>query len=257
MDREDVDVSQGRDHFGSPKSSFRYIVKPADETSASKVGISTNGKVFETANVEADAPKTVSLVPAGGLTFTQDDAGKTFTYTVSEIDDKATGYTYDKTVHTVRAVVADNGDGTLRVTTAVSKPDDGGDELEGQWIYPSDATSTGVATVKFKNTYTVTEAATYTPSVTKVVVGADAPDKFTFAMTAADDATKAAISGKLITGSSMSEDNGYAEQKQTKEGLKDGSTRRLTSQSSPLTSRARISLLLTSWPRMAASAVEV
>lgn len=208
--------------FGSPKSTFRYIVKPADETSASKVGISTNGKVFETANVEANAPKTVSLVPAGGLTFTQDDVGKTFTYTVSEIDDKATGYTYDETVHTVRAVVADNGDGTLRVTTSVSKQVDGKDELEGQWIYPSDATSTGVATVKFKNTYTVAEAATYTPSVTKVVAGANAPDKFTFAMTAADDVTKAAIDGKLITGSSMSAENGYAEKKQTKEGLKDG-----------------------------------
>ncbi len=208
--------------FGSPKSTFRYIVKPADETSASKVGISTNGKVFETANVEANAPKTVSLVPAGGLTFTQDDAGKTFTYTVSEIDDKATGYTYDETVHTVKAVVADNGDGTLRVTTAVSKQVDGKDELEGQWIYPSDATSTGVATVKFKNTYTVTEAATYTPSVTKVVAGADAPGKFTFAMTAADDATKTAINSKLNTGSSMSADNGYTEEKQTKEGLKDG-----------------------------------
>lgn len=208
--------------FGSPKSTFRYIVKPADETSASKVGISTNGKVFETANVEANAPKTVSLVPAGGLTFTQDDAGKTFTYTVSEIDDKATGYTYDETVHTVRAVVADNGDGTLRVTTSVSKQVDGKDELEGQWIYPSDATSTGVATVKFKNTYTVAETATYTPSVTKVVAGANAPDKFTFAMTAADDVTKAAIDGKLITGSSMSAENGYAEKKQTKEGLKDG-----------------------------------
>lgn len=208
--------------FGSPKSTFRYIVKPADETSASKVGISTNGKVFETANVEVNAPKTVSLVPAGGLTFTQDDAGKTFTYTVSEIDDKATGYTYDKTIHTVRAVVADNGDGTLRVTTAVSKQVDGKDELEGQWIYPSGATSTGVATVKFKNTYTVTEAAAYTPSVTKVVVGANASDKFAFAMTAADDATKAAINGKLITGSSMSADNSYVEKRQTKEGLKDG-----------------------------------
>lgn len=208
--------------FGSPKSTFRYIVKPADETSASKVGISTNGKVFETANVEADAPKTVSLIPAGGLTFTQDDAGKTFTYTVSEIDDKATGYTYDKTVHTVKAVVADNGDGTLRVTTAVSKQVDGKDELEGQWIYPSGATSTGVATVKFKNTYTVTEAATYTPSVTKVVAGADAPGKFTFAMTAADDATKTAIDGKLITGSSMGADNGYVEQKKTKDKLADG-----------------------------------
>lgn len=208
--------------FGSPKSTFRYIVKPADETSASKVGISTNGKVFETANVEANAPKTVSLVPAGGLTFTQDDAGKTFTYKVSEIDDKATGYTYDNTVHTVKAVVADNGDGTLRVTTSVSKPGDSGDELEGQWIYPSGTTSTGVATVKFKNIYTVTEAATYTPSVTKVVVGANAPDKFTFTMTAADDATKAAIDGKLITGSSMSVDNGYAEEKQTTAVLKDG-----------------------------------
>lgn len=208
--------------FGSPKSTFRYIVKPADETSASKVGISTDGKVFETANVEADAPKTVSLIPAGGLTFTQDDAGKTFTCTVSEIDDKATGYTYDKTIHTVRAVVADNGDGTLRVTTAVSKQVDGKDELEGQWIYPSGATSTGVATVKFKNTYTVTEAATYTPSVTKVVAGADAPGKFTFTMTAADDATRAAVDNNLITGSLMSKDNSYTEQKKTKDKLADG-----------------------------------
>lgn len=208
--------------FGSPKSTFRYIVKPADETSANKVGLSTAGKVFETTNVEANDPKTVSLIPEGGLKFNQNDAGKTFTYTVSEIDDKATGYTYDSTVHTVKAVVADNGDGTLKVTTSVSKKVDGKDKLEGQWIYPSDATSTGVATVKFKNTYTVAEAATYTPSVTKVVAGADAPGKFTFTMTAADDATKAAIDGGLITGSSMSAGNGYAEKKQTEEGLKDG-----------------------------------
>lgn len=208
--------------FGSPKSTFRYIAKPADEASAKKVGITMDGKVFETANVEANDPKTVSLIPAGGLKFTQNDAGKTFTYTVSEIDDKATGYTYDSTVHTVKAVVADNGDGTLKVTTSVSKPGDGGDELEGQWIYPSDATSTGVATVKFKNTYTVTEAATYTPSVTKVVAGRDAEGKFAFAMTAADDVTRAAVANKLITGSSMSAENGYAEQKWTREDLKDG-----------------------------------
>lgn len=214
---------EGATVFGSPKSTFRYIVKPADETSAKRVGITMDGKVFETANVEANTPKTVSLVPERGLTFTQNDAGKTFTYTVAEIGDKATGYTYDKTVHMVKAVVADNGDGTLRVTTSVSKPgDDGEDKLEGQWIYPSDATSTGVATVKFKNAYMVTEAATYTPSVTKVVAGRDAEGRFTFAMTAADDATKAAIDSNLITGSSMSRGNGYTEQKQTREGLKDG-----------------------------------
>lgn len=213
---------EGATVFGSPKSTFRYIAKPADEASAKKVGITMDGKVFETANVEANDPKTVSLIPEGGLKFNQNDAGKTFTYTVSEIDDKATGYTYDSTAHTVKAVVADNGDGTLKVTTSVSKKVDGKDKLEGQWIYPSDATSAGVATVKFKNTYTVTEAATYTPSVTKVVAGRDAEGKFTFAMTAADDVTRAAIDGKLITGSSMSAGNGYAEKKQTEEGLKDG-----------------------------------
>lgn len=213
---------EGATVFGSPKSTFRYIVKPADKTSANKVGISTDGKVYETANVEANVPKTVSLVPARGLTLTQNDAGKTFTYTVSEIDDKATGFTYDNTVHTVRVVVADNGDSTLRVTTSVSKQVDGKDELEGQWIYPSDATSTGAATVKFKNTYTVTEAATYTPSVTKVVAGADAPGKFTFTMTAADDATRAAVDNNLITGSLMSKDNSYTEQKKTKDKLVDG-----------------------------------
>lgn len=213
---------EGATVFGSPKSTFRYIVKPADKTSANKVGISTDGKVYETANVEANVPKTVSLVPARGLTFTQNDAGKTFTYTVAEIDDKATGYTYDKTVHTVKAVVADNGDGTLKVTTSVSKTVDGKDELEGQWIYPSDATSTGVATVKFKNTYTVTEAATYTPSVTKVVAGAAAPSKFAFTMTAADDVTKAAIDNSLVTGSSMSAENSYVEQAFTRDSLADG-----------------------------------
>ena len=214
---------EGATVFGSPKSTFRYIVKPADETSAKKVGITMDGKVFETANVEANTPKTVSLVPERGLTFTQNDAGKTFTYTVAEIDDKATGYTYDKTVHTVKAVVADNGDGTLKVTTSVSKTgDDGEDKLEGQWIYPSDATSTGVATVKFKNTYTVTEAATYTPSVTKVVAGAAAPSKFAFTMTAADDVTKAAIDNSLVTGSSMSAENSYVEQAFTRDSLADG-----------------------------------
>ena len=52
---------EGATVFGSPKSTFRYIVKPADETSANKVGLSTAGKVFETANVEANDPKTCLL----------------------------------------------------------------------------------------------------------------------------------------------------------------------------------------------------
>ena len=38
---------EGATVFGSPKSTFRYIVKPADEASAKKVGITMDGKVFE------------------------------------------------------------------------------------------------------------------------------------------------------------------------------------------------------------------
>ena len=46
----------------------------------------------------------------------ENDAGKTFNYTISEVVAGAAGYTYDKTVYNVEVVVADNGNGKLTAT---------------------------------------------------------------------------------------------------------------------------------------------
>lgn len=59
----------------------------------------------------------------GSLTFTQEDIGKTFTYTVKEKvpaeGEETFGITYDKSEHTVAITVEDNGDGTLKLVTEV------------------------------------------------------------------------------------------------------------------------------------------
>ena len=59
----------------------------------------------------------------GSLTFTQEDIGKTFTYTVKEKvpaeGEETFGITYDKSEHEVTITVEDNGDGTLQLVTEV------------------------------------------------------------------------------------------------------------------------------------------
>ncbi|MBE6466032.1 MAG: hypothetical protein E7002_04505 [Denitrobacterium detoxificans] len=47
------------------------------------------------------------------IAYTQDDAGKTFVYYVSEVNDGQAGYTYDTSSKRVEVSVSDNGDGTL------------------------------------------------------------------------------------------------------------------------------------------------
>ncbi len=57
--------------------------------------------------------------PIAARDLTQDDAGKTFVYTVVEIDQAEPSYTYDKSVHTVKIAVTDDGAGVLTATTTV------------------------------------------------------------------------------------------------------------------------------------------
>ena len=49
----------------------------------------------------------------GALNYTEKDAGKTFTYTIVEVNDGQGGYAYDSKVCEVTVTVEDNGDGTL------------------------------------------------------------------------------------------------------------------------------------------------
>ena len=86
---------------------FEFELKDAD------------GKVIET--VKNDEKGVISF---SKLSYTEKDAGKTFTYTVNEkLPSEADTYVYDKTVYTVTVNVEDNRDGTLKLTTKVNGED--------------------------------------------------------------------------------------------------------------------------------------
>ena len=62
----------------------------------------------------------LGLVTFDDIAYTRADAGKTYQYTVRETAQDDGGLTVDKTIYTVTVDIADNGDGTLRVTPTYS-----------------------------------------------------------------------------------------------------------------------------------------
>ena len=55
------------------------------------------------------------------ISYDQDDAGKTFTYTIKEVPGSEAGYIYDDHSETVTVKVTDNGDGTLKAKPSYAK----------------------------------------------------------------------------------------------------------------------------------------
>ena len=106
---------------------FEFELKDAD------------GKVIET--VKNDEKGAISF---SKLSYTEKDAGKTFTYTVNEkLPSEADIYVYDKTVYTVTVNVEDNRDGTLKLTTKVN----GGDYTETVMKFVNDTTKVTISKV--------------------------------------------------------------------------------------------------------------
>ncbi len=142
---------------------FTFTVTPADEASANALGLLPGANNFKS---PATAEATVGLIDilAGHeVKFTQADAGKTFTYTVSEKNDDKPGYTYDDAVRTVTIAVADDGAGTLTATTTVS----GGPEGTHTTVHKSGENKVESALVPFHNSYSAT---TNTPGGTAAQV---------------------------------------------------------------------------------------
>ena len=106
----------GRDMI---QGQFQIQVVPNDEASAAVLGLRMNGKVFDMP--AAKDGKAASVPVCSDVEFTQFDAGKTFTYTVSELGDAGNGYTFDKVDRTVTISVSDDpAAATLTATTTVS-----------------------------------------------------------------------------------------------------------------------------------------
>lgn len=127
---------------------FQIQVVPHDEASAAVLGLLMNGKVFDMP--AAKDGKAASVPVCSDVEFTQLDAGKTFTYTVSELGDAGNGYTFDKAVRTVTISVSDDpAMATLTATTTVS----GGPDAATYTYKTGDSPAADAAKVSFTNSY--------------------------------------------------------------------------------------------------------
>ena len=128
---------------------FQIQVVPHDEASAAVLGLLMNGKVFDMP--AAKDGKAASVPVCSDVEFTQLDAGKTFTYTVSELGDAGNGYTFDTAVRTVTISVSDDpATATLTATTTVS----GGPDAATYTYKTGDSPAAVAAKVAFTNGYT-------------------------------------------------------------------------------------------------------
>lgn len=127
---------------------FRIQVVPNDEASAAVLGLTMNGKVFDMP--AAKDGKAASVPVCSDVEFTQLDAGKTFTYTVSELGDAGNGYTFDKVDRTVTISVSDDpAAATLTATTTVS----GGPDAATYTYKTGESPAADAAKVAFVNSY--------------------------------------------------------------------------------------------------------
>lgn len=127
---------------------FQIQVVPNDEASAAVLGLRMNGKVFDMP--AAKDGKAASVPVCSDVEFTQFDAGKTFTYTVSELGDAGNGYTFDTAVRTVTISVSDDpAAATLTATTTVS----GGPDAATYTYKTGDSPAAVAAKVAFTNSY--------------------------------------------------------------------------------------------------------
>lgn len=128
---------------------FQIQVVPNDEASAAVLGLPIGGKVFDMP--AAKDGKAASVPVCSDVEFTQLDAGKTFTYTVSELGDAGNGYTFDKVDRTVTISVSDDpAAATLTATTTVS----GGPDAATYTYKTGDSPAAVAAKVAFTNGYT-------------------------------------------------------------------------------------------------------
>lgn len=127
---------------------FRIRVVPNDEASAAVLGLTMNGKVFDMP--AAKDGKAASVPVCSDVEFTQLDAGKTFTYTVSELGKAGGGYIFDTAVRTVTISVSDDpATATLTATTTVSTTVDA-----ATYTYKTgESPAADAAKVSFTNSY--------------------------------------------------------------------------------------------------------
>jgi pilin isopeptide linkage protein len=165
---------------------FSFKITPADDKSAAKAGIDLNEGRTVTNGEGTSLPSIAPLL--GQITFTQDDIGIQYSYTVSEVPGSIYGVTvYDESVYTVTLEAVydpndpDHADQPFYVKTTITKTtiDDSG---------ALQTTTPEHQAVVFNNVYSV-DTATLTPPLTftkKLEGKTSLDDQFTFTLRADD-----------------------------------------------------------------------
>lgn len=162
-------------------------------------GTGPDGEIKEEfINTAAAANGTVTMKQLQSLTFDEQDAEKTFTFTVDEADptdeDRLAGVEYDQSQYRVDITVHDNHDGNMYTETTVTKIKnaDGTEVNEVVVDKLNSSTAQGkVPTFGFENVYKPAEASLDGDTalqVTKEVTGAPSAADYTFTLTAQDTA---------------------------------------------------------------------
>ena len=166
---------------------FEFTVTPADEASAEKVGLLSDGTVQPaTGSWSAAADGEAAVTPINWeLTFTQADSGKTYTYKFAEVVPEVVpaGYSYDGTTYTVAITPTDNQDGTMSVTTVVTTTPAEGEATETTYTYSTTDAKDDIV-LPFVNTYgtdATTDNVAADVDATKTLTGRNmAEDEFSF-----------------------------------------------------------------------------
>lgn len=162
-------------------------------------GTGPDGEIKEEfINTAAAANGTVTMKQLQSLTFDEQDAEKTFTFTVDEADptdeDRLAGVEYDQSQYRVDITVHDNHDGNMYTETTVTKIKNADGTGVNEVVVDKLNSSTDqgrVPTFGFENVYKPAEASLDGDTalqVTKEVTGASSPDgvNYAFTLTAQD-----------------------------------------------------------------------
>ena len=134
------------------KDQFTFIVKPADDASATKAGL--DGAKEHEFNFEngGAADAIVEMPIFENLEFDQSEDGKTFSYTFTEKDGGAAGYNYDGTTYQLDITPHDLGNGKMSVTTKLTT-NPGKDNQEVQEEIWNENKQPGNFKIAFVNSY--------------------------------------------------------------------------------------------------------
>lgn len=166
------------------KDQFEFTIKAKDKASADKMNISLEeGAVF--GNPAANDSEVSTLIDSLGMTLTQEDIGKTYTYTLAETKGSDKGYVYDKNQYKLEITTIDNGDGTLKANVVLTNTTTGEKIFNKTVSKEEPAAGQEGITIGFENRY---DGSTDVDGGTKADVKADKTltgrslkaDEFTF-----------------------------------------------------------------------------